>query len=258
MLQAIVNSQITVRGARTITRNLKRQDAEAWLTPSVEDFLKAVYHLQQEGGSAATTRLADELGIAPSSVTDMIKRLACIKDEGIDCQDMPEPLLEYKPYHGARLTDAGERVALRVIRRHRLIELLLYRVLNYSWDEVHEEAERIEHAVSSTFVERLSDALGKPDLDPHGDPIPNENGALPSTDLVSLDALKVEQGGTIVQIRHQEPETLRSLAQLGLVPGEAITVVEHNPLTDTFTLKLGDGKTEVISTRVAEMIAVKV
>ena len=244
--------------SKDITRNPKRPDTEAWLTPSVEDFLKAVYHLQQEGGSAATTRLADELGIAPSSVTDMIKRLACIKDDGIDCQDMPEPLLEYKPYHGAKLTEAGEHVALKVIRRHRLIELLLYRVLGYSWDEVHQEAEQIEHSVSPLFVERLAEALGNPDLDPHGDPIPDESGALPSSELVSLSSLKVEEGGTIVQIRHQEPETLRSLAQLGLVPGEALTVTDHNALTDTVTLRLHAGKTEVISTRVAEMIAVKV
>jgi DtxR family Mn-dependent transcriptional regulator len=242
----------------SISRNIKKQDAETWLTPSVEDFLKAVYHLQQDSDSAATTRLADELGIAPSSVTDMIKRLACIKDDVVDCQDMPEPLLEYKPYHGARLTEAGERVALKVIRRHRLIELLLVRVLSYTWDEVHAEAEMIEHAVSPTFVERLSAALGNPDLDPHGDPIPNEHGMLPSEELVPLVTLNVKQGGKIIQIRHQEPETLRSLAHLGLVPGEEIKVLEHNALTDTVTLQLADGRTEVISTRVAEMIAVKV
>ncbi len=236
---------------------MKKQDTEAWRTQSVEDFLKAVYRLQQQGDSAATSQLAEELGIAPSSVTDMIKRLACIRDEGSGCQDIPEPMLEYKPYHGARLTEAGERVALMVIRRHRLIELLLYRLLGYTWDEVHQEAERIEHAVSPLFVERLSAALGNPDLDPHGDPIPDEDGALPSSDLVPLSSLVVDQGGEIVQIRHQEPETLRSLARLGLIPGESIRVLEQNPLTDTFTLRIGGQKTEVISTRVAEMIAVK-
>jgi DtxR family Mn-dependent transcriptional regulator len=236
---------------------MKKQDTEPWRTPSVEDFLKAVYRLQQDSDSAATSHLAEELGIAPSSVTDMIKRLACIKDDVVDCQDLPEPLLEYKPYHGARLTQAGELVALKVIRRHRLIELFLNRVLGYPWDEVHQEAEQLEHAVSPLFIERLAAALGDPDLDPHGDPIPTENGTIPSKELVPLSSLAVEQGGVIVQIRHQEPETLRSLARLGLVPGETIRVLEQNPLTDTFTLKIGGQKTEVISTRVAEMIAVK-
>ena len=155
-----------------------------------------------------------------------------------------------------RLTKAGERQALKVIRCHRLIELLLNRILGYAWDEVHQEAEQIEHAVSPMFVERLAEALGNPDLDPHSDPIPDQDGALPSSELAPMTALMAGQGGTIVQVRQQKPEALRSLARLGLVPGQEITVLEHNLLTDTVTIKIGK-KTEVISMCMAGAIAVK-
>src|SRR5918993_593194 len=144
------------------------------LTRSVEDYLKAIYQLSPEGRPASTSEIANLLALSAPSVTGMVKRLS---EHG---------LLEHIPYRGVQLTEEGRRAALRMVRRHRLIEAYLVEFLGYSWDTVHDEAERLEHAVSDTLVERMATALGHPTVDPHGDPIPTEDGSIDEPDFVRL------------------------------------------------------------------------
>jgi DtxR family Mn-dependent transcriptional regulator len=226
---------------------------DAWRTPSVEDFLRTVYLLQQDVERVSTGSLADMLQIAPASVTDMVKRLAGVKqnENGLV---IPEPLLEYKRYYGVRLTECGTRIALNVIRRHRLIELYLCTVLGYSWDEVHEEADRLEHAVSDKFVTRIAVALDHPERDPHGDPIPNAQGVLPVSELKALPTLPLQQPVLITRILDQSAESLRQLTALDLKPGRVVRLVENSEAHDTLTLLLDEGAEITISQRVAEGI----
>src|SRR5215207_1706072 len=156
------------------------------LTRSVEDYLKAIYQLSPEGRPASTGEIAHLLALSPPSVTGMVKRLS---EHG---------LLEHVPYRGVQLTEDGRRAALRMVRRHRLIEAYLVEFLGYSWDTVHEEAERLEHAVSDTMVERMAAALAYPAFDPHGDPIPNADGSIHEDDLTPLLEAPT---GAVVQVR---------------------------------------------------------
>ncbi len=182
------------------------------LSRSVEDYLKAIFGLSSGGDPASTSAIADALHIQPASVTGMVKRLA---EAG---------LVEHVPYRGVRLTDAGERAALKVLRRHRVIETYLCELLEYQWDDVHAEAERLEHAASDELVERMATALGSPSHDPHGSPIPTRAGEIEATELATLaDAAR----GTRVLIREvpdEEADELRSMAADGLVPGVAVLV----------------------------------
>src|SRR5262249_12102132 len=166
---------------------------------AVDDFLKAVYVLQQqdpEHGPVPTNLLAQTLKISAPSVTDMVKRLAGLEEEKDREKDKkhkegPVPLLEYEPYHGVKLSATGERIALEVIRHHRLIELYLVQALGYSWDEVHEEAERLEHHISEKLEARIAAALGNPKIDPHGDPIPALDGTVAERNQTLLGELAV-------------------------------------------------------------------
>src|SRR5258707_10862665 len=150
------------------------RDANPPLARSVEDYLKAIYHLSNQGGFAATSDIAAMLEVAPPSVSGMVKRLS---EMG---------LIEHVPYRGVQLTAQGRRAALRMIRRRRVLELYLTRTLGYDWDNVHNEAERLEHAVSDELIERMAAALGDPHYDPQGDPIPTATGDIEETELVSL------------------------------------------------------------------------
>ncbi|MDQ6830509.1 MAG: metal-dependent transcriptional regulator, partial [Gemmatimonadota bacterium] len=158
------------------------------LTAPVEDYLKAIYELERLSGAAATTEIAHRLDIAPASVSGMVRRLA---DQG---------LLAHERYRGAKLTDEGRRVALRTIRRHRVIEAYLTRALGYDWDRVHDEAERLEHAASDELIDRMAAAIGEPTVDPHGAPIPTRDGAIDERDFVSLADLEVNAAARVVQV----------------------------------------------------------
>src|SRR2546422_5157788 len=162
------------------------RDANPPLTRSVEDYLKAIYHLSNQGGFAATSDIAAMLEVAPPSVSGMVKRLS---EAG---------LIEHVPYRGVQLTAQGRRAALRMIRRHRILELYLTQQLGYDWGGVHAEAERLEHAVSDELIDRMAGALGNPQYDPHGDPIPTAAGEIEEAELLSLaDA----RGGTELELR---------------------------------------------------------
>lgn len=176
---------------------------------AVEDYLKAVYKLEQAGDPVSTTALAEELARSAASVTNMVKSLAA------------QGLLRHTPYRGVLLTASGKAAALRIIRRHRVIELYLIERLGFSWEDVHAEAERLEHAASEALIDRMAQALGEPSIDPHGSPIPTRDGELARTEWIPLAELKRGRG-VVREVSDRSPRTLRELAALGLFPGTRI------------------------------------
>jgi DtxR family Mn-dependent transcriptional regulator len=211
------------------------------LTRSGEDYLKTIYGLTTAGEAAATTAIAESLDLAPASVSGMIKRLA---DQG---------LVEYVPYHGVRLTPHGRRIALRMLRRHRLIETYLVAHLGYTWDTVHDEAERLEHAVSDRLVERMAQALGHPTADPHGDPIPDSEGGIAELIHVPLVEVAVGEPVLIRQVDSADEGRLRYLAEAGLVPGTAVRVVERQPYHGPLTLEI-NGRQRIVGHELASIV----
>src|SRR5688572_13595948 len=182
------------------------------LSGPVEDYLKAIYELERSGAPAETNAIATLLSIAPASVSGMVRRLA---DQG---------LITHERYHGARLTAAGRRAALKTIRRHRVIESYLTTALGYSWDRVHDEAERLEHAASDELIDRMAAAIGEPSTDPHGAPIPTRDGTLRERVLVPLSSLANGEEAQVERVSDESADRLRYLAELGIVPGVRVLV----------------------------------
>src|SRR5918996_1443948 len=211
------------------------------LTRSVEDYLKAIYRLSPEGRPASTSHIANLLELSPASVSGMVKRLS---EQG---------LLEHVPYKGVQLTAEGRRAALRMVRRHRLIEAYLVATLGYTWDTVHEEAERLEHAVSDTLVDRMAAVLGHPTVDPHGDPIPTSEGDI--LELASTPLAEVPAGATVEvrQVEEGQPDRLRYIASIGLRPGVQVTVLDRQPFQGPITIAVG-GHTHVIGHELAQVV----
>lgn len=210
---------------------------------AIEDFLKAVYLLQQEQERVQTSTLADTLGITAPSTTEMAKKLAKAN------------LVYHEPYRGIRLTATGERIALEIVRHHRLLELFLVQALGYTWDEVHEEAEKLEHAVSDRLAQRIAEYLGHPQYDPHGDPIPGPEGDVATRDLTPLSEWPVGEKGQIARLRNQSPDMLRYLADKGLVIGAYIEVLKRDPFDGPMTLVV-NGEQQVIGVAVAQYVGV--
>lgn len=196
---------------------------------SIEDYIKAIYTLELEEQKSSTKRLAQRLGVKMASVTGMIKHLAA------------EGYLRHTPYYGVKLTEKGKRVAINMIRRHRLIELFLSKTLGLSWDELHDDAEVLEHAVSDRLIERIYEVLGYPEFDPHGSPIPAKDGSIPPRRGVPLSDLTVGQSGCVVEVSDSDPEFLRYLTSLKLKIGSEITVRERAPFNGPITLDSGAG-----------------
>lgn len=197
-------------------------------TTAVQDYLKAIHELNVGGGSAATSLIAERLGVAAGSVTGMLKRLAS------------RGLVEHVPYYGARLTDTGETEAIRLIRRHRVLELFLVQVLGYGWDEVHEEAERLEHAVSDLLIERMAAVLGDPAEDPHGAPIPEVGVAFEDRQYPALWELETGMSGVLRRVPDEDAAALRYLAELDLRPGVSLHVVDRAPFNGPLRVRVGD------------------
>jgi len=203
--------------------------AEQVLSASVQDYAKAVYALEARGGApVSTNELAARLGVTPGSVSGMLRKLA---DVG---------LLEHEPYHGVRLTDEGRRVALEVLRHHRLLELFLAQELGMSWDRVHAEAEVLEHVLSEELEELIAGRLGDPAVDPHGDPIPTPQFEIDERQTRSLDELAVGAVGRFVRVSDSDPQMLRYLAELGMTLGTRVEVVDRQPFGGPVFVRFGE------------------
>lgn len=198
------------------------------LTGPVEDYLKAIYDLERSGEPAETNAIARRLAIAPASVSGMIRRLA---EQG---------LITHERYRGARLTAAGRRAALKTLRRHRVIEAYLTQALGYSWDRVHDEAERLEHAASDELIDRMAAAIGEPETDPHGAPIPTRKGTLQEQSVVALSALQPGTSARVARVSDESGDRLRYLAELGIVPGASVRVIAREPFDGPIALRVGD------------------
>jgi DtxR family Mn-dependent transcriptional regulator len=214
------------------------------ISPAVEDYLKAIYTLGRAHAQVTTSLLAEHLGFKPASVTGMLKTMADLH------------LVAYTPYHGVELTPSGERIALEVVRHHRLIELYLVEALGYGWDEVHDEAERLEHHISEKLEARIAAHLGEPNFDPHGDPIPTLEGTLPSGSDARLADLAAGDAGCITRVRDQHPDRLRYLADLGLVPGASIGVTASAPFDGPLLVRVGEA-VHPLDRRIAREIYIK-
>ncbi len=202
-------------------------------TESIDDYLKAILELGGDDETRATSNaLASRLGISAASVTGMLRKLAIRKP----------PLIDYQKHHGARLTEEGRRRAMHVVRRHRLMELFLCEVLGFSWDEVHEEAERLEHVMSQRLEDRIAEKLGDPEFDPHGQSIPRKDGTLSGVKAIPLNELEAGEKAVISSVSDREPEILRHLADQGLMPGRRLTLLERTPSECRIALRAGGKK----------------
>lgn len=187
------------------------------ISASVQDYLKAIYEIREDTGKVSTNALAEKLGIAAASVTGMLKKLAESK------------LVIYEPYQGVTLSRAGEKMALEIIRHHRLLELYLHEAMGYELDRVHDEAERMEHAISEEFEDKMAALLGDPARDPHGDPIPTKTGQVASVSRLSLNEAATGKTVCVERVRDKDNAVLRQLGQMGLLPRVSVRVVDAAP-----------------------------
>lgn len=212
------------------------------VTAPVEDYLKVIYEIERRSEAAATNDIAQRLAIAPASVSGMVRRLA---DQG---------LLEHEPYRGVRLTDMGRRLALRTLRRHRVIEAYLTLALGYPWDLVHDEAERLEHAASDALIDRLAAAIGEPETDPHGAPIPTREGKIDERTLFSILDLAPGERGRVVRVSDDDAAMLRYLGELGLTIGAEVTVQSREPYGGPIALRVGHVQRQIGPALAAAML----
>lgn len=194
------------------------------LSQAVEDYLKTIYKLESEGKTVSTSRIAGAMDVSSASATNMIKRLSAMG------------LVQYQSYKGAALTNSGKKIALEVIRHHRLLELYLLEVMGYSWDEVHDEAEKLEHHISEQFEEKIAKLLDDPTHDPHGDPIPTKEGVMPRMETKPITEAEINTTCIVSRVKDQDPELLRYLKKIGLLPGVKIKVKEKAPFNGPITL----------------------
>jgi DtxR family Mn-dependent transcriptional regulator len=206
------------------------------LSNNIQDYLKRIYELTLSGGRASTTQLAHALKISPASVTNMLQKLSKTQPAYVT----------YEKHQGVKLTESGKKAALEIIRRHRLIEHYLVKKLGYSWDEVHAEAEILEHAMSPLLESRIDAALGHPRFDPHGDPIPDINLIIPEINQSALSALEIGCSGRVIRVPHEDPEMLRYLGKLGLKPGAHIKLISRTPYDQTMRIKILETGEEVV------------
>jgi len=215
------------------------------ISHAMEDYLKVIFEILEYEERANTSAIAEEMGIAPGSVTAMLKKLAGLK------------LLTYEPYQGVCLTDAGEKTALEVLRHHRLLELYLAQALDVPWDQVHEEAERLEHALSEDLEERIAAVLGDPTVDPHGSPIPARDGTINRMLGRRLSSVSAGETVTVIEVGDRDPDLLRYLGKLELYPGTEVKVLAIEPFQGPLVLK-SQGREFILGRQAAAKIQVTV
>jgi DtxR family Mn-dependent transcriptional regulator len=216
-------------------------------TSTVEDYLKRIYFAQERGsgGLVSTGTIASAMKVAPGTVTAMIKTLV---DSG---------LVTYEPYMGVRLTEGGQKLATHVLRRHRLVELFLVKVMKMDWSEVHQEAEILEHVVSDRLIDRMDEMLGRPEVDPHGDPIPTAGGAVPEQHHTNLLSCDLNRDVRVARITDQRAEFLRLLERHRLMPGRRATVEARDEMAETVRIRPEDSDTFQLGFRAASRVLVE-
>lgn len=213
------------------------------LTQSIEDYLKAIYEIETAEGKVTTNSLSEKLNVAPASVTSMMKKLSSKK------------LITHKRYQGVKLTKSGTKIALEIIRHHRLIELYLKEALGVPWDKVHEEAEKWEHVISEDIEERIDEFLGFPTLDPHGSPIPKRDGTITSRKCTNLAELETGNIGTIAEVSDHDSRILRYLGERGFYPQTEIRVISSEPFEGPMTIEI-NGDQHTIGRQIASYISI--
>ena len=213
------------------------------ISGAMEDYLKAIYQLTFTGQKVSTSQLAEKLECTAASVTNMLQKLSELK------------LVQYAPYQGVKLTSAGSKIALEVIRHHRLIELYLAEMLGFSWDKVHAEADKLEHVISEEFEEKIDEALGHPTRDPHGDPIPTKEGDVGQEDFDSLWEAQEGQKVTVRRVSDTDPEVLRYLASIGIYPKVTISLLKRDPFGGPLHIRIGSNQ-QTLSEELARQIYV--
>lgn len=206
------------------------------LTQAIEDYLKAIYDLTVLHGRASTKQIAEALNIKPASVTGMVQKLAATEP----------PLVEYRKHRGVVLTVEGENAALEVLRHHRLLEHFLHQILGFPWEAVHEEADRLEHVISEEFEERLAQFLGDPTHDPHGDPIPTRDLEMPTFATLCLAELQIGQHAIVKRVRDTDPDLLRYLAEIGMVPETRFEVLDFSPFDENLKILVAGREIPVV------------
>jgi len=219
------------------------------LTQTIEDYLKAIYDITTLHDRASTNQIAEKLSVTPASVTGMIKKLS----------SGDPPLLSYQRHHGVVLTPDGKKMALKITRQHRLLEMFLHEILGFDWDAVHAEADRLEHFISEEFEERIAQALGNPSHDPHGDPIPTRDLRIPDTPSYPLSELRPGQKAIVHRVGSMDPNLLRYLHKNGIVPQTTVTVLDYSPFDNNLSLKVGDrNEMIVIGQNVSRLISIEI
>jgi DtxR family Mn-dependent transcriptional regulator len=212
-------------------------------TESIEDYLKAIYEIQKEKAKVSTNSLSEKLNVAPASVTSMIKKLS------------EKKLVTHKRYQGVKLTKAGQRISLEIIRHHRLIELYLAEALGVPWDQVHEEAEKWEHVLSEDLEDRMDAALGHPTRDPHGSPIPSRDGTIAEIDSIPLANLHSGQSAVVAEVSDHDPDLLRYIGKMGLYPTTRFKVLSIEPFDGPIKIMV-DGSEHILGSSAAEYVLV--
>ncbi|MDH4037800.1 MAG: metal-dependent transcriptional regulator [Candidatus Krumholzibacteria bacterium] len=224
-----------------MTKSTPAASATARLTQSMENYLKAIFEIAEHAERASTSSIAERMGIAPASVTAMVKKLAELN------------LVTHEPYQGVQLTPVGEVAAVEVVRHHRLIEKYLAEALGVPWDQVHDEAEKLEHVISEDLEDRIATALGDPTVDPHGAPIPSRDGAIARVAARRLCDVPARTRVVVLEVDDRDSALLRYLGQRGLYPGTGVEVLHVEPYGGSLTLRVGDGEFSIGREAAAEI-----
>ncbi len=212
-------------------------------TESIENYLKTIFEIQKETEKVTTNSISEKLGVAPASVTSMMKKLS------------EKKLITHKRYQGVKLTGPGQKIALEVIRHHRLVELYLAEALGVPWDQVHDEAEKWEHVLSEDLEDRMDKALGYPTRDPHGSPIPSRDGTLIELESIPLVELQPGQSGVIAEVSDHDPDLLRYVGKMGLYPMTRVEVLSVEPFSGPITIKVEDSS-HILGSQAAQYVFV--